>query len=67
MQTSKNFKPIHSEKIIEMAEVTNVGIIVFGDRDKFKLWLEIATFSLGNFKPMELLKDSYGQELIMEF
>lgn len=64
-QTSKSFKPIQSEKIIEMAEVTNVGLDVFGDMEKFKLWLETPNFSLGNLKPMELLKDSYGKELVI--
>ncbi|HVZ97058.1 MAG TPA: antitoxin Xre/MbcA/ParS toxin-binding domain-containing protein [Chitinophagaceae bacterium] len=64
-QTSKSFKPIQSEKIIEMAEVTKVGLDVFGDMEKFKLWLETPNFSLGNLKPMELLKDSYGKELVI--
>jgi putative toxin-antitoxin system antitoxin component (TIGR02293 family) len=64
-QTSKSFKPIQSEKIIEMAEVTNVGINVFGDMEKFKLWLETPNFSLGNLKPIELLRDSYGKELVI--
>ena len=64
-QASKTFKPIQSEKIIEMAEVTKVGLDVFGDMDKFKLWLETPNFSLGNLKPMELLKDSYGKELVI--
>ena len=63
--TLKKFKPIQSEKIIEMAEVTKVGIDVFGDMEKFKLWLETPNFSLGNLKPMELLKDSYGKELVI--
>lgn len=64
-QTSKSFKPIQSEKIIEMAEVTKVGLDVFGEMEKFKLWLETPNFSLGNLKPMELLKDSYGKELVI--
>ena len=64
-QSSKSFKSIQSEKIIEMAEVTNVGIDVFGDMEKFKLWLETPNFSLGNLKPLELLKDSYGKELVI--
>jgi putative toxin-antitoxin system antitoxin component (TIGR02293 family) len=64
-QTSRIFKPIQSEKIIEMAEVTKVGLDVFGDMEKFKLWLETPNFSLGNLKPMELLKDSYGKELVI--
>lgn len=62
---SKQFKLLQSEKIIEMAEVTNVGKEVFGDMDKFKLWLNTPNFSLGNVKPMELLKDSYGKELVI--
>ena len=64
-QTSKSFKSIHSEKIIEMAEVTNVGLDVFGDMEKFKLWLETPNFSLGKLTPLELLKDSYGKELVI--
>lgn len=63
--SSKNFKPIQSEKIIEMAEVTNVGLDVFGDMEKFKLWLDTPNFSLGSLKPMELLKDSYGKEMVI--
>jgi len=64
-QTARSFKPIQSEKIIEMAEVTKVGLDVFGAMEKFKLWLETSNFSLGSLKPMELLKDSYGKELVI--
>ena len=64
-QTSKSFKPLQSEKIIEMAEVTNVGIDVFGEMGRFRLWLETPNFSLGSLKPMDLLKDSYGKELVL--
>ncbi|MEI6047735.1 MAG: antitoxin Xre/MbcA/ParS toxin-binding domain-containing protein [Bacteroidota bacterium] len=63
--SSKQFKTYQSEKIIEMAEVTNVGLDVFGNMDKFKLWLDTPNFSIGNMKPMELLKDSYGKELVL--
>jgi len=64
-QSTKNFKPIHSEKIIEMAEVTTIGLDVFGNMEKFKLWLETPNFSLGNLKPIDLLRDSYGKELVI--
>lgn len=60
-----HFKPIHSEKIIEMAEVTKVGIDVFGDMDKLRLWLNTPSYALGSIKPIELLKDSYGKELVI--
>lgn len=64
-QSSKNFKPLQSEKIIELSEVTITGLDVFGDMEKFKLWLETPNFALGQFKPLELLSDSYGTELVM--
>ena len=59
------FKPIHSEKILELAEVTSLGNSVFGP-EKFYLWLQTPNFALGNLKPKELLKDSYGKELVVE-
>ena len=63
--SSKSFKPIQSEKILEMAEVTNLGLEVFGEMGKFKLWLNTPVFSLGNNKPFELLRDSYGKEMVI--
>lgn len=59
------FKPIHSEKIIELAEVTNFGNAVFDDTQQFYLWLNTPSYALGNLKPAELLKDSYGKDLVM--
>lgn len=59
------FKPIHTEKIIELAEVTNFGTAVFDSQEQFYLWLNTPSFPLGNLKPAELLKDSYGKELVM--
>lgn len=60
-----SFKSIHSEKIIEMAEVTQIGLDVFGNMEKLKLWLHTPNFALGNFKPIDLLKDSYGKEMVV--
>lgn len=60
-----HFKPLHSEKIIEMAEVTDAGLDVFGDMDKFKSWLNTPNYALGNLQPIELLRDSYGKELVI--
>lgn len=64
-QDERKFKSIQSEKIIEMAEVTSIGLEVFGDMEKFKQWLETKNYALGNFTPMELLKDSYGKDLVI--
>lgn len=64
-QSNKSFKPIQSEKIIEIAEVTQLGVEVFGEMEKFKLWLHTPNFSLGKMRPVDLLNDSYGKELVM--
>ena len=60
------FKPIHSEKLIELAEVANFGIAVFDSKEQFNLWLETPSFDLGNKKPSELLTNSYGIKLVMK-
>lgn len=59
------FKPIHTEKIIELAEVTNFGNEVFDSTVQFYTWLNTPSYALGGLKPAELLKDSYGKELVM--
>ena len=59
------FKSIHTEKRIELAEVTNFGKAVFDSAEQFYLWLNSPSYALGNLKPAELLKDSYGKELVM--
>ncbi len=64
-QNSRSFRPLQSEKIIELAEVTNVGLDVFGEMEKFKLWLNTPNFALGKLMPIELLNDSYGKEMVI--
>jgi putative toxin-antitoxin system antitoxin component (TIGR02293 family) len=71
MQRFKNekkhlFKPQHSEKIIELAEVTNYGNEVFDSKNKFYEWLKLPSIALGSMTPLELLMDSYGKEMVME-
>jgi putative toxin-antitoxin system antitoxin component (TIGR02293 family) len=60
------FKPIHTEKIIELAEVTSFGKDVFDSSEQFYLWLNTPLFIFNNLKPSELLQDSYGKELVIE-
>jgi putative toxin-antitoxin system antitoxin component (TIGR02293 family) len=64
-ENENTFKPIQSERIIEMAEVTHTGLEVFGNMEKFRLWLNTPNFSLGKSKPMDLLKNSYGKDLVL--
>lgn len=59
------FESIPSEKILELAEVTSLGKDVFDSEEQFYLWLNTPNFALGNLKPFELMKDSYGKEMVM--
>ncbi len=59
------FKPIHSEKILELAEVTSFGVSVFDSSEQFYAWLHTPSYALSGLKPVALLKDSYGKELVM--
>jgi putative toxin-antitoxin system antitoxin component (TIGR02293 family) len=59
------FKPIQTEKIIELGEIFILGNEVFGDPVKFKSWLEAPSFALGGVAPSALLSDSFGQELVI--
>ncbi len=63
---NRYFKTLHSEKIMELAEVTREGLEIFGDAELFKQWLHTANYALGNRKPLDLLKDSYGKELVLK-
>ena len=45
--------------------VTKVGLDVFGNVENLKLWLNTPSFALGKLKPIELLKDSYGKEMVI--
>jgi putative toxin-antitoxin system antitoxin component (TIGR02293 family) len=65
LNNNHHFKPIHSEKIIEMAEVTKLGLEVFGNSEKLLLWLNTPNYAFGNLMPKELLKDSYGKEMVI--
>lgn len=64
-QGSKTFRPIQSEKIIGMAEVTALGESVFGDKEKFRSWLNAESLALGRVKPIELLQSSYGKDIVI--
>jgi putative toxin-antitoxin system antitoxin component (TIGR02293 family) len=48
-----------------MAEVTKTGLDTFGDMEKFKHWLNTPNFALGGMKPIDLIRDSYGKDLVI--
>lgn len=65
-QENFHFKSIHSEKILEIAEVTALGKDIFDTNEQFYSWLKTPSLVFNNLTPAELLKDSYGKSLIMD-
>lgn len=59
------FKPIHSEKIFEFAEVFEVGMEFFQDKSTLKGWLERKNRGFGGMRPVDLIKSSYGKDLVI--
>lgn len=59
------FKPLQSERIIAIAEFVHTAYEVFEDHEQFKLWLISPSYALGNNKPVDLLGDHYGRELVL--
>ncbi len=60
-----DFKPIQSEKIIAVAEVTMAGLKTFRSKGKFKAWLKTPNEYICNQKPFHLIKDSYGKDIVL--
>jgi putative toxin-antitoxin system antitoxin component (TIGR02293 family) len=62
----RSFDPIYSEKILQITLLYNLGIEVFGNKEKFSAWLETQNLALGNIKPKELLDNSFGIGLLKD-
>jgi len=63
---NKTFRPLHAEKIIDMAEVTEAGLDFFEDMDDFKRWLKTPSLAFSKQAPMDLITNSYGRSLVLE-
>lgn len=59
------FKPIHSERILELAEVVGMGNTVFDTPEHFRIWLTTPSLALGGDKPIDLLDNSHGKDLVI--
>lgn len=48
----------------DIDHIITKGIRIFGSEEKFKEWLHTTNQALGDKKPIELLKDPYGIEVV---
>lgn len=53
-----------SERIYEISRLFGLGYEVFDSEDQFKTWLSTPSKALGRKKPLELLDNSFGFELV---
>jgi len=63
----KEDKPIgklRSKTMYDIDHIITKGIRIFGSEENFKEWLNTTNYALGDEKPIELLKDPYGIELV---
>jgi len=60
------FRRLQSERILDVAEVTDLGMAFFEDKARFREWLVLPNHALGGQRPLELLADSSGSRLLCE-
>lgn len=62
----KKFEPIQSERILEIAKLQKRGNEVFGSGQLFNDWMNSNIVALGNIKPVELLDNGFGINMLMD-
>ena len=62
----KSFNRMVSEQILQIAEVAAKGTNVFGDKEKFLLWLKQPNKALAGKTPINLLNSRFGTEMILD-
>lgn len=60
------FKVIHSERILEVVEVCELGLAVFENPETFYKWCQLEMPALNHISPLNLMRDSYGKSLVMD-
>ncbi len=61
----KNLPALTSEKIIQILEVTSLGLQAFATIENLRHWLDKPNKNLKKTKPINLLKNAWGQKLII--
>ena len=62
----QRFNRVVSEQVLQIAEVAARGGKVFGDRNKFLLWMRSPSPALGNRTPASLLHSRFGTEVVLD-
>jgi putative toxin-antitoxin system antitoxin component (TIGR02293 family) len=60
------FSSTYTEKIFQVTLLSEKGVDVFGDKEKYNLWLDTQNLALGKKRPKELLDTSFGIGLVTD-
>lgn len=63
---AKTFDALQSERIMQIEILHSKGEEVFGSKENFSTWLETENLALGNIIPRDLLKNSFGINLLLD-
>ncbi len=60
------FRRYQSEKILDVAQVTDLGLAFFDTTSAFREWLDTPNFQFRDQKPVDMLADSHGCSLLCD-
>ena len=60
----RRFNPIHTEKLLLIMLLFKKGTEVFGSTSDFLIWINSRNIALGGIKPVELLDNSFGINMV---
>ena len=58
------FDALQTDKIYQLSIIYDKGLLVFGEKRYFDIWLNTQNIALGGLKPKELLDNSFGISLV---
>lgn len=65
-ELSQLIAPGPSERALYIAKLFNTGIEIFGNRDKFRNWLNTENQAMGGEKPVSYLDTFSGIQLVLD-
>lgn len=64
--SEKHFNAPVSEQILQIAEIAAKGTEVFGDKEKFRLWMNQPSTALAGKPPLSLLSSRFGTLMVLD-
>ncbi len=60
------FRRYQSEKILDVAQVTDLGLSFFDTTEAYRQWLDTPNYQFRGQKPIDMLSDSHGCSLLCD-